>query len=145
MFNWYNCDKPILHSSVFNRMNFSYIINLLNLSYRVWHPITDEIFMMGCRQTNRVEIKFSPKSHNFRIMRNGNRKKREITITYKVVSSYVPSYDSSVESVRSWCDGSSDRSFMGRTHWAISHSSQCSTTGVTKAVVCAILSVGWCI
>ena len=29
--------------------------------------------------------------------------------------------------------------------WAISHSSQCSTTGVTKAVVCAILSVGWCI
>ena len=26
-----------------------------------------------------------------------------------------------------------------------SHSSQCSTTGVTKAVVCAILSVGWCI
>ena len=31
------------------------------------------------------------------------------------------------------------------THWAISHSSQCSITGVTKAVVCAILSVGWCI
>ena len=37
-------------------------------------------------------------------------------------------------------------------HWvisfssqAISRSSQCSTTGVTKAVVCAILSVGWCI
>ena len=28
---------------------------------------------------------------------------------------------------------------------AISHSSQCSMTGVTKAVVCAILSVGWCI
>ena len=24
-------------------------------------------------------------------------------------------------------------------------SSQCSTTGVTKTVVCAILSVGWCI
>ena len=24
-------------------------------------------------------------------------------------------------------------------------SAQCSTTGVTKAVVCAILSVGWCI
>ena len=24
-------------------------------------------------------------------------------------------------------------------------SSQCSTTGVTKAVVCVILSVGWCI
>ena len=27
----------------------------------------------------------------------------------------------------------------------ISHSSQCSTTGLTKAVVCTILSVGWCI
>ena len=27
-------------------------------------------------------------------------------------------------------------------HWAISRSSQCSTTGVTKAVVCVILSVG---
>ena len=27
----------------------------------------------------------------------------------------------------------------------ISRSSQCSTTGVTKAVLCAILSVGWCI
>ena len=26
--------------------------------------------------------------------------------------------------------------------WGISRSSQCSTTGVTKAVVCAILSVG---
>ena len=31
------------------------------------------------------------------------------------------------------------------THWAISRSSQCSMTGVTKAVVCAILSLGWCI
>ena len=29
------------------------------------------------------------------------------------------------------------------THWAISCCSQCSTTGVTKALVCAILSVGW--
>ena len=28
------------------------------------------------------------------------------------------------------------------THRAISRSSQCSTTGVTKAVVCVILSVG---
>ena len=26
-----------------------------------------------------------------------------------------------------------------------SRSSQCSTTGVTNAVVCVILSVGWCI
>ena len=31
------------------------------------------------------------------------------------------------------------------THWAISHSNQCSMTGITKDVVCAILSVGWCI
>ena len=31
------------------------------------------------------------------------------------------------------------------THWAISRSSQCYMTGVTKAVVCAILSVVWCI
>ena len=30
-------------------------------------------------------------------------------------------------------------------HLAISRSCQCSTTVVTKAVVCAILSVGWCI
>ena len=28
------------------------------------------------------------------------------------------------------------------THWAISRSSQCHTTGVTKAVVCVILYVG---
>ena len=45
-------------------------------------------------------------------------------------------------SIRSWCGGSSDWSFMGWTHWAISRSSQCSTTGVTKAVICVILSVG---
>ena len=31
------------------------------------------------------------------------------------------------------------------THKAISHSNQCSMTGVTKAMVCAILSVRWCI
>ena len=31
------------------------------------------------------------------------------------------------------------------THRAISRSSQCSITGVTKAVVCAILYMGWCI
>ena len=29
------------------------------------------------------------------------------------------------------------------THWAISLSSHCSTTGVTKAVLCVILFVGW--
>ena len=49
------------------------------------------------------------------------------------------------KSVRSWCDRSSDWSFMGWTHWAISRSSQCSTTVVTKAVVSIILSVGECI
>ena len=44
------------------------------------------------------------------------------------------------------------RGVMGRrielswwTHWAISRSSKCSTTGVTEAVVCVILSVGWCV
>ena len=31
------------------------------------------------------------------------------------------------------------------THLAISRSSQLHTTGVTKTVVCDILSVGWCI
>ena len=31
------------------------------------------------------------------------------------------------------------------THWAISHSSQWPMTGVTKAVVCVILSMGLCI
>ena len=31
------------------------------------------------------------------------------------------------------------------TYRAISHFVQCSMTGATKAVVCAILSVGWCI
>ena len=36
-----------------------------------------------------------------------------------------------------------DPSWSGPT--AISCSSQCSTTGVIKAVVCPILSVGWCI
>ena len=39
--------------------------------------------------------------------------------------------------------------FLLSTQWrgkgVISHSNQCSTTGVTKAVVCATLSVGWCI
>ena len=30
-------------------------------------------------------------------------------------------------------------------YYNISRSNQCSTTGVTKAVVCVILSVGWCI
>ena len=39
-------------------------------------------------------------------------------------------------------DGRIDPSWWA--HWTISRSSHCSTTGVTKAVVCAILSVGWC-
>ena len=49
------------------------------------------------------------------------------------------------KSIRSWSNGSLDQSITGWTHWAISRSSQCFKTGVTKAVVCAILSVGWCI
>ena len=48
------------------------------------------------------------------------------------------------KSVRSWYDGSSDRSYMVvRLNYF--RSSQYSTTGITKAVVCAILSVEWCI
>ena len=35
--------------------------------------------------------------------------------------------------------------YLPWTHWAISRSSQCPATGVTKPVVCVILSVGWCI
>ena len=35
--------------------------------------------------------------------------------------------------------------FSWWTHLAISRSSQCSTTSVTKTVVCVILSVSWCI
>ena len=43
-----------------------------------------------------------------------------------------------------WCDGLSDRSHLMH---KLSHCSFQSdfTAGVTKAVVCAILSVGWCI
>ena len=64
-------------------------------------------------------------------------------ILYFYISIFCLPVDGKI--VRSWCDGSSDRSFMGWTHRAISRSYQCSTTGVTKAVVCVILSVGWCI
>ena len=46
------------------------------------------------------------------------------------------------KSVRSWCDGSLDRSLMMR--WVVG-SIPHGATGVTKAVVCVILSVGWCI
>ena len=47
------------------------------------------------------------------------------------------------KSVRSWCDGSSDRSFMGWTHWAISRSSQCSTNSVNcnKGRVCGMVHI----
>ena len=48
-------------------------------------------------------------------------------------------------SVRSWYGGSSDRSLMVDPLRDISNSSQCSITDVTKAVVCAILSVRECI
>ena len=46
------------------------------------------------------------------------------------------------KSLRSWYDGSSDRSFMVDPLSYFSRSNQSSTTGVTKAVVCVILSVG---
>ena len=42
------------------------------------------------------------------------------------------------------CDLSLDRSTIW-TNRAVSRYSQCFMTGVTKSVVCAILSVGWCI
>ena len=64
---------------------------------------------------------------------------------YIYVRAYIHLGAGRSSEVRSWCGGSSDRSFMGWTHIAISRSSQCFTTGVTKAVVCVILSVGWCI
>ena len=46
--------------------------------------------------------------------------------------------------VRAFAHGAMDRRIdpSSWTHRAISRSSQCSTTGVTKAVVCVILSVG---
>ena len=51
--------------------------------------------------------------------------------------------------VRAFAHGAMGRlinpSWGGPIELFLSHSSQCSMTGVTKAVVCAILSVGWCI
>ena len=49
--------------------------------------------------------------------------------------------------VRAFAHGAMDRRIDPSwwTHQAISCSSQCSITDVTKAMVCAILSVGWCI
>ena len=50
--------------------------------------------------------------------------------------------------VRAFAHGAMGRRIdpsWGEPLWAISRSSQCSTTGVTKAMLCAILSVGWCI
>ena len=46
--------------------------------------------------------------------------------------------------VRAFTNGAKGRGINPSrcTHRAISHFSQCCTTGVTKAVVCAILSVG---
>ena len=41
-----------------------------------------------------------------------------------------------VHKCTSCCDESSDQSFMGWTLWAISHSSQCSITGVTGRGMC---------
>ena len=39
----------------------------------------------------------------------------------------------------------SKHNIVTRRSSVVSRSSQCSTTGVTKAVVCDIPSVGWCI
>ena len=64
------------------------------------------------------------------------------TVPWNHVSLYGSERQLRGKSVRSWCDGSSDRSFMGWTHWAISRFSLSSTTGVTKTVVYIILSVG---
>ena len=47
--------------------------------------------------------------------------------------------------VRAFAHGAMGRRIDPSWGGAISRSSQYSTTGVTKAVVCAILSVGWCI
>ena len=47
------------------------------------------------------------------------------------------------KNVRSWCDGMSDRSFMVDPLSYFSFQ-PCSTTGVTKVVVCATC-LGWCI
>ena len=47
--------------------------------------------------------------------------------------------------VRAFTHGAMGRQIDPSWGGPISRSSQCSTTGVKKAVVCAILSVGWCI
>ena len=47
--------------------------------------------------------------------------------------------------VRAFAHGAMGRRIDLSWGGAISRSSQCSMTGITKAVVCAILSVGWCI
>ena len=51
------------------------------------------------------------------------------------------------EFTRDTCKSGMKRAEVAQRHKPshISRSSQCSTTGVTKAVVCVILSVGWCI
>ena len=67
---------------------------------------------------------------------NKNALLNEYKLKIKINTSSIEDKVSSM--VRAFAHGA-----MGR--WAISHSSQCSTTGVTKAVACAILSEGWCI
>ena len=47
------------------------------------------------------------------------------------------------QSICSWCNRSLDQFFM--VHTFFFHYSQCSTTGISKVVVCPILSVQWCI
>ena len=91
-----------------------------------------------CAQDRRALQQLAPNMH-IKLWPDLCRKKNIILFVYTFFWHHVGL------SVCSWCDGSLDRSFMGWTHWAISRSGQCSTTGVTKAVVYAILSVGWCI
>ena len=49
------------------------------------------------------------------------------------------------KSVRSWCERSSDRSFMGIDPYSYFLFQPVLHDWCPKAVVCAIMSVGWCI
>ena len=66
---------------------------------------------------------------------NGPPRRIDLT-THRTLSENRPS---------TWIQSNSSKRPLWWTHWAVSYSSLCSTTGVTKAVVYAIQSVGWCI
>ena len=68
-----------------------------------------------------------------------------IDLLYKYIQNQLGPRCSSV--VRAFTHGAMD-CWINPSWWtycAISRSSQCSTTGVTKVVVCSIMSVGRCI